>query len=150
MSGLTPKERFLQKVEVQTSGCHEWKSTIKRDGYGQFWLNKSIRAHIAAWKLFKGEVPTGMCVLHHCDNRKCVNLDHLYIGTQKDNVRDMHSRKRFVGHRTLTAQDVKDIRDRHQFIGWSQSEVADLYGVKQAAISKIKLNKTWTPSPERK
>lgn len=146
MKGLTPEDRFLQKVKARESGCHEWQSTIKRDGYGGFWLNKPTLAHIAAWKIFRGEIPEGMCVLHRCDNRKCVNLAHLYLGTQKDNVHDMHERKRAVGNRKLKQSDVQDIRQMLKTSNWSQAEIGRLYGVKQAAISKIKLQNTWAPS----
>lgn len=141
---LSPQERFTAKVSARASDCHEWTSTIKKDGYGSFWLGKPTPAHIAAWKLFRGEVPSGLCVLHKCDNRRCVNLDHLYVGTHKDNVRDMHARKRFVGHRTLKQHDVSDIRAMLDEGRWSQTEIAHLYGVRQPAISKIKTNRTWT------
>jgi hypothetical protein len=139
---LDPKDRFLSKIRVCESGCHEWTSTIKKDGYGSFWLEKPTQAHIAAWKLFKGSVG-GLFVLHKCDNRKCVNLDHLYLGTQRDNVRDMHARGRFVGHRTLSPADVADIRALLDDGRSTQSELAHLYGVRQSAISKIRTNRTW-------
>lgn len=143
MRGLDPKERFTAKVRVSESGCHEWTSTIKRDGYGSFWLGKPTKAHIAAWTLFSGPIPGGLCVLHHCDNRKCVNLAHLYLGTQKDNVRDMHVRGRFVGHRTLSPDDVSEIRAMLKAGRYTQEWIASQFGVRQAAISKIKQGQTW-------
>jgi hypothetical protein len=66
-------------------------------GYGNFgYQGKSTAAHRTGWILFRGPVPAGMRVLHACDNPPCVNLDHLYLGTQKDNARDMVARGRYA------------------------------------------------------
>jgi hypothetical protein len=68
----------------------EWTGARFRLGYGSFrYPHKPASAHRVGWTLFRGPIPVGMCVLHVCDNRPCVNLDHLYLGTQKDNVADM-------------------------------------------------------------
>ena len=135
------KDRFNQYVKIVGS-CYEWQSTIKRDGYGQFWMNgKSVRAHRAAYELLVGDIPEGKMVLHKCDNRKCVNPDHLYIGTAKDNVRDMHERGRFVGHRKLTTNDVLTIKSLISS-GVSQVDVAEQFDVEQPAISKIVTGRT--------
>ncbi len=138
MRGLDPKERFTAKVRVSESGCHEWTSTIKRDGYGSFWLGKPTQAHIAAWTLFSGPIPGGLCVLHHCDNRKCVNLAHLYLGTPKDNARDMHSRGRAWGRRKLSDEQVRRIKDMLDF-GYSQQRIAQEVGISQITVSRIHL-----------
>lgn len=60
--------------------------------------SKFIRAHRFSYMHFKGEIPAGMCVGHSCDNSKCVNTDHLWLGTQKDNVMDMIKKKDIIFH----------------------------------------------------
>jgi len=93
-------ERFWSKVDKDTSsGCWLWTAGKTPLGYGIFQVKtekcmgwghwKSVRAHRFAWELTYGLIPEGMNVLHKCDNPPCVRPTHLFLGTQKDNVRDM-------------------------------------------------------------
>lgn len=92
-------DAFMARVAV-SDGCHLWTGPIfkLRGGYGSFTHRPSgramQRAHRAAWELFCEPIPVGMSVLHRCDNRLCVRLDHLFLGTQKDNMRDMAQKGR--------------------------------------------------------
>jgi hypothetical protein len=89
------KERFFQKVCEDGSGCHLWTGARNIWGYGRHKINgKTCAAHRTAWELVNGSVPVGLLVLHHCDNPRCVNPAHLYVGTQADNMRDMMARGR--------------------------------------------------------
>ena len=92
------KQRLLEKLpeERRPDKCWEFQGSTDRHGYGVIRIRpKRISAHRAAWKVFNGKaIPDGMQVNHHCDNSKCCNPDHLYVGTHKDNMRDMTERGR--------------------------------------------------------
>lgn len=86
------EERFWPKVSgpIWPTGCWEWMAGCSNDGYGGIRNEngRSSRAHRIAWRLTQGEIPEGMIVCHKCDNPKCCNPDHLFLGTTLDNVRD--------------------------------------------------------------
>lgn len=91
-----PRARIEEHVHPEpNSGCWIWTGTESRYGYGQLRLNGTwTLAHRKSFELHKGEIPAGLSVLHHCDNRLCVNPDHLYAGTAMNNVQDMLKRGR--------------------------------------------------------
>lgn len=87
------KDRFYQKVREDESGCHLWTGAQNVWGYGRHKVKGvTYSAHRTAWELANGPIPAGLFVLHHCDNRGCVNPAHLYVGTQRDNMRDVSVR----------------------------------------------------------
>lgn len=145
---MTIKERFLNKVN-KTETCWNWTGAGFSNGYGQFRekFNPTGLAHRASWKIFKGEIPDGLCVLHHCDNRLCVNPDHLFLGTKHDNSQDMISKGRHLfGQRQwaskLTPENVHEIRSLFKD-GVSQKELSKKFGVAWSTISKITRAKRW-------
>jgi hypothetical protein len=87
-------ERFAAKVGVSDDGCWRWLAGRNHD-YGQLYhAGRPQKAHRMAWLMFRGDIPDGLNVLHHCDNPGCVNPEHLFLGTQNDNFRDMVAKGR--------------------------------------------------------
>lgn len=97
---MTPVERFLKLIH-KTRTCWFWIGCLSGRGYGKFKLGNLMEAHRAAWLLFKGPIPNGMQVLHHCDTKQCVNPAHLFVGTQIDNMRDAISKGSYGGVENL-------------------------------------------------
>lgn len=94
---MTLERKFHRHILKRDDGCWEWTSQRNQAGYGQIREGKgAISAHRAAWEIYRGKIPWGMCVLHKCDRPWCVNPDHLYVGDHKDNTRDMIERGRMV------------------------------------------------------
>lgn len=142
-------ERFWQKVNPGDGGpgCWTWQAGKDRQGYGIFAGPNSARAHRASWELFRGPIPSGAIICHHCDNPGCVNPAHLFLGTPKQNTADMLRKGREAkgarhGLAKLTDQKVRDIRRLHG-AGVSQYDLADLFRVSQPAIGAIVRRKTW-------
>jgi len=84
-------DRFMEKVQPEPmSGCWLWDGAITGGGYGEMrYLDRRQDAHRVAWMIHRGEIPDGLYVLHRCDVKLCVNPDHLFLGTQKQNIHDM-------------------------------------------------------------
>lgn len=160
----TIEERFWKKVlKTKKNKCWEWSGALDGGGYGSFRIGsmldgtrKKVRAHRVAWELTNGPVPAGYCVLHRCDNPKCVRPDHLFLGTQRDNVLDMIKKNRdnsgFVRVSTigvnnakakLAERDVLKIRELAAKGDMTHSEIAKLFGVTRNAISCVISRKTW-------
>lgn len=94
-----PELRFWAKVNKHTlSGCWEWTGARLKFGHGIFWTgDRKVVAHRWAYEDAKGPIPPGLIACHHCDNPPCVNPEHIFIGTHKDNSQDAIKKGRWVG-----------------------------------------------------
>ena len=149
----TLEQRFWAKVD-SGNACWEWTAG-KIKGYGQIQVNgKQKLAHRISWELHNGPIPKNLCVCHHCDNPGCVNPDHLFLGTQKDNMRDKLKKARQVKEQPkqrgekhhnvkLAEEQVRVIKRLYGAPGISQRRLADIFGVSQVQIGRIVRGKTW-------
>lgn len=115
-------------------------------GYGQITRDNGERifAHRAAWELANGPIPDGLKVCHRCDNPRCVNVDHLFLGTQAENILDSIRKGRYnvFGHQKLNAEQVLEIRSRAA-AGVPQRVLGAKFGVARNTISGIVNRATW-------
>lgn len=157
-------KRFWDKVD-KTKDCWNWTGCLRGyTGYGCIKIDKKVYdCHRVSYALTYGKIPEGKLVLHKCDNRRCVNPKHLYIGTHKDNVRDSIERGHHhfpdwrasnmspnkprgekVGSSKLKECDVKQIRKIwEKDLDTTQSELAEKFKVSRHAIADVINNETW-------
>ena len=99
------QERFWQKVQKIKDACWKWNGTKFDTGYGAFWRNgKQCHVVRLMWEITNGDIKQGLFVCHHCDNPNCVNPDHLFLGTQKDNMHDCIAKGRHTCQKQRTAK----------------------------------------------
>lgn len=135
-------QRFWEKVK-KSEGCWEWTGYCSKVGHGQFQtLEKVDYAHRYSWVLHNGEIPDGLCVLHKCDNPSCVNPEHLFLGTQQDNIIDMYKKER-SGRTKMNKEQVEMIRSEYSPHKNTQSMLAEKYGVEVYVIGRIVRNETY-------
>lgn len=137
------------------SPCTVWKAGLGTRGYGQFsWKGKQYAAHRLSYTLNKGPIPEGHNVCHECDNRQCINPDHLYAGTQADNMLDKEMRRRgdqpygeFHYRHELTNANIIEMRKLWKTGNYYQRELAERFSVSRDAVHKIVNYKTYRHLP---
>lgn len=150
---LAGERRFATSYVATETGCWEWTGHRNVDGYGLVTLNKrQILAHRVSWLLYRGPVPDGLFVCHHCDNPPCVNPAHLFVGTAADNSADMVRKGRSPrpkvprgGNNPACRLSEDDIHTARRLFGEgvSQTDIAKRLGVSQAHVSKIVNRTAW-------
>lgn len=146
------EQRFREQTQGDSSGCVLWTGVTSRGlPYGRFWYRGQYhQAHRVAWLLFRGPIPDGHLVLHRCDQPRCVNPEHLFMGTARDNTQDMIAKGRDAPCRAANTGErspqAKLTEERVRYVlrsPLSQSKMAAELGVSQALISKIRRRKVW-------
>lgn len=150
------KAKLARYTKLTDSGCMEWQRGLNMHGYGETSVcNGKIKAHRLSWALANGRMPfIGMEICHTCDNRKCINPEHLFEGTPKDNQQDSikKSRKVYFGHANVDSEktwnckwtwaDIRSMRSDYA-AGVDPKEIAHKYGMKRGYLRKIIANKMW-------
>lgn len=143
-------KRFTEKYIIDdNTGCWNWTASLDAYGYGQFKVEpKNYKAHRFSYENKFGPIPDGLCVLHKCDNRKCVNPSHLFLGTASDNMRDNVSKGRqskggLHGRAKLTDETAKWVKDLIKYSSLSNSEISQYFGVSGTAIWLVRKGRTW-------
>lgn len=155
---LTLNERIAISYDVNKNGCHEWIGTIGSNGYALISINgKNAIVHRLLYKQKYGDIPNALMVCHKCDNRKCINLKHLFLGTAKENTQDMIIKNRGYNKKGITPEgfrnqiekvkklnvvQVKEIKD---FLknGMRLKSISQKYNVSYSCISDIKHKRSW-------
>lgn len=145
-----PKAIPFEDHVVRSEGCWEWSGSLFNSGYGRTIEHRASRlAHRVAWEREYGAIPAGLYVCHHCDNKRCVRPDHLFLGSPADNLADMVRKGRSLRgqrnhHAKLTDEAVRLIRQDYAAGGWSHLRLAQRHGVSENAIFVVIHRQGWS------
>lgn len=147
---LSAEDRFWAKVNKKSDDeCWEWQGSCHSNGYGTFWFQRAdISAHRFSFLLHHGEISEGMFILHSCDNKPCVNPNHLSMGTPLDNSADMCAKGRKPrgtksGCAKLTDEKVMEIRELFATGDYTLKEMGVLFDINFSHVHRIINFKSW-------
>jgi len=144
---INKMKKNLYLHTIKNEGCWDWNGAIHHSGYTQMKIGKQIGGHVVSYMVHHGKIEKGLSVCHKCDNKRCTNPDHLFLGTYKENSQDMVKKKRHCyGEKNYFAKllnkeviEIKKLLTREISI----AEIARIYNVSHACIYSIKSKKTW-------
>lgn len=146
-------QKFLQYFFIGANDdCWEWTGSLSKSGYGYFnWEDEGVQlAHRCAYRLFIGHIPKKLNVCHSCDNPRCVNPNHLWLGTQKENIEDMICKNRRFntagennGNSRLTLEIVDEIRDLYNSGYYTQKELSKKFKLDRSYVGYIVRGDNW-------
>lgn len=155
---IIAEHRFWGKV-LRSEECWEWNGALSHDGYGHYRCGGKVAgAHRYSYLLHNGPIPDSLLVLHHCDNRKCVRPDHLFLGTHQDNAKDRCAKGRSAtgtshARAKITEREVAAIKEmcrrfpptkkRSSVCFGVASFLGRWFGMGRGNILVISKNKTW-------
>jgi HNH endonuclease len=130
-------------VKDPITGCWNWTAGLLATGYGQIYNDegKHERAHRFSFRTLKAAIPKNLLILHQCDNRRCVNPDHLHLGTHSENLVEAYQRGKSPPRRKLTDEQVRQVRKMHGSM--LQKQLAVHFGVSESIISNIINRRIW-------
>lgn len=146
---ISLQQKLLSKIALSTeTGCWEWTACKFKNGYGKIRDGKDMRrAHRVSYEVFRGSIPQGQVVCHGCDHRGCINPNHLFLGTQAQNMADMTAKGRRRGLRGSTNSQAKlsetDVLAIRSSNGIKHRDLAAQFGVHRTLISQIRSGKSW-------
>lgn len=141
---LSMEEALLKHLKRGAeTDCWEWQASFNPKGYGKInATHGEQQAHRAAYRVWVGDIPDGLCVLHRCDNPRCCNPKHLFLGDNNDNTQDMIRKgrdKSFGKPRKLSDGDVRRIRDKNHSVAY----LRERYGISAAMVTLIRARKSY-------
>ena len=150
---VDPKTRFNSKIKQMENGCIEFTGG-KNKGYGKFYIDEiigTVFAHRFSYELEFGKIPDGLIVCHKCDNPSCVNINHLFLGTHKDNSDDKINKGRYkspylnLGHHPNSILSIQDVKEIKYLInnGLRNVDIAKKFNIDHKLVSLIRLGKRW-------
>jgi hypothetical protein len=142
--------------KINALGCHEWIKSIGKSGYGNVKIQqRSFSAHRISYELRYGKFNKKLLVCHSCDNKKCINADHLWLGTHLNNNRDAINKGRIDPRKKnfargekkknsqLTSDNVLNIRKLLKEKKYTQKDIGKMFGVKEWVINDINTKRKW-------
>jgi len=160
-------ERLIAKIRVEANGCWIWSGTKNGGGYGTIGLGSAASGkgfvHRVAWELFRGKIPNGKLVCHHCDVKICCNPSHLFIGTYLDNSRDAVAKGRVPkgerwrtvartssqargerhGMAKITERAVRSIIAEFKTRKFTMKQIGGKYGISRSMVANIVKGANW-------